>query len=36
LPALFSVAADDRDRRPDAEVLQALAGILLLRTDRSG
>ena len=34
--ALLSVAADDRDGRPDAEVLEALAGITLLRTDRNG
>ena len=34
--ALLSVAADDRDGRPDAEVLEALRGIMLLRTDRNG
>lgn len=34
--AMLSVAADDREERPDAEVIEALAGIELLRTDRNG
>ena len=33
---LLSVAADDEDGRPDTEVLQALNGYNLLRTDQNG
>lgn len=33
---LLSVAAGDREGRPDAEVLEALDGYTLLRTDRDG
>jgi len=34
--ALLSVAPDDRDGLPDGEVLDALAGATLLRTDQNG
>lgn len=34
--ALLSVAADDRDGRPDRETLDALGGYSLLRTDQHG
>ncbi len=33
---LLSVAADDREGRPDPGVLQALQGYTLLRTDHNG
>ena len=34
--ALLSVAADDRNGRPDRETLDALGGYSLLRTDQHG
>lgn len=34
--ALLSVAAGDREGRPDPEVLDALDGYTLLRTDQNG
>jgi len=34
--ALLSVAADDREERPSPEMLEAVDGYTLLRTDQNG